>query len=778
MPVGATPTMNRLIESTDGEGNTTTYRYDQAGCGCTEENLVTGIHTPDLPAGVEWTFEYGPGGRLAKMIDPHGFEETYSYEVTGELRETVDRLSRTSTMTHDQLGRVLAMVDTLGRRHTRTYPVPTAGAWSGPGLTAASADGTAAATSLTAAMRSGDYQIGKNAFDTEGHPARISLYRDATIDVSYAHAFDSAARLLNRVSRDGRPSSDPTFQPSLLPVGLANEVHSWNGFTATPLLAFSDSTASTFENQGLSLQRNFEFDVTLEDGFTGGAERAARYAYTRDAGGRLTAMARRYTTGALTIPGTPSPVFPPGSTYTCRPDGRIGQMTGPDGTHDFTYDARGLMATRTVAGEGTYVYAYDAVGRNTRITFPDGHERVQVFDDLGRITSRCYDYSAVPGAATRCYTAMYDPVGNPVRMTDPEGADVLTYDALDRLTSVTREEGGGPVSSEVYAFNAMGALSINAGVAMDHQRPRLDGGGLADSAVPASLGGLPINLDAAGRITSLRGVSLGYSGRGYLIEANPPVPEVSTHILVDAEMRRVLKATADGPEVHWYVYEGMDRVARLDRFGSVVESTLFDGIDHPLRVNRGGVRVFYELDLAGNVRRLRGVGGMDLGGYRFSAFGVQVEDSASGSFEQDLRWKGRPRDALGGGLEAYDMRAREWVPGAGAFVAVDEYAFHNEHTTLWSWPTQNALRFSDPTGRLPWWFPLPPPKPPSPCPRKDDVEAHGELERCQQHAGDDPDGWADYCGTIPRLKRRSCLSHTFSNSTERSNWCYWHFGPG
>ncbi|MCA9591644.1 MAG: hypothetical protein KC657_40385, partial [Myxococcales bacterium] len=84
---------------------------------------------------------------------PHGFEETYSYEVTGELRETVDRLSRTSTMTHDQLGRVLAMVDTLGRRHTRTYPVPTAGAWSGPGLTAASADATAAATALTAAMR-------------------------------------------------------------------------------------------------------------------------------------------------------------------------------------------------------------------------------------------------------------------------------------------------------------------------------------------------------------------------------------------------------------------------------------------------------------------------------------------------------------------------------------------------------------------------------------------------------------------------------------------------
>ncbi len=111
--------------------------------------------------------------------NPHGFTESYTYEATGEVSSVKDRLARTTTMAHDQLGRLLTMVDTLGRRRDRSYTVPTGGAWSGPSLTAASANGTASTTSLSGTLRSGDYQLGINAFDTEGFPAQITLYRDA-----------------------------------------------------------------------------------------------------------------------------------------------------------------------------------------------------------------------------------------------------------------------------------------------------------------------------------------------------------------------------------------------------------------------------------------------------------------------------------------------------------------------------------------------------------------------------------------------------------------------
>ncbi|MCA9644094.1 MAG: hypothetical protein KC492_25550, partial [Myxococcales bacterium] len=155
-----------------------------------------------------------------------------------------------------------------------------------------------------------------------------------------------------------------------------------------------------------------------------------------------------------------------------------------------------------------------------------------------------------------------------------------------------------------------------------------------------------------------------------------------------------------------------------------VESTLFEGIDHPVRTKRGATTVYFELDLASNVRRLRAAGGADLGGYRYSAFGRELEDTASVSFDQDLRWKGRPRDVLGASLETYDMRAREWVPEMGGFGSVDELAFWDVRTTLWGWPAQSTLRFADPFGRGEsggggstddWSSPLPCPEPSAKC---------------------------------------------------------------
>jgi RHS repeat-associated protein len=147
-----------------------------------------------------------------------------------------------------------------------------------------------------------------------------------------------------------------------------------------------------------------------------------------------------------------------------------------------------------------------------------------------------------------------------------------------------------------------------------------------------------------------------------------------------------------------YVNQGDLRIARLGPSGAVVESTLFDGVDHPLRLKRGGVSTFFELDLAGNVRRLRGAGGADLGGYRYSAFGKTLENTAS--IDQVLRWKGRPRDVIGG-LELYDMRARTWVPEMGVFLSIDAFWAQDPTSTLWAWPGQSPLRFADPTGRNP-----------------------------------------------------------------------------
>ena len=326
-------------------------------------------------------------------------------------------------------------------------------------------------------------------------------------------------------------------------------------------------------------------------------------------------------------------------------------------------------------------------------------------------------------------------------MADPDGVEVFEYDALDRLKKVTRDVGGVAVNVEDYAYNALGALKVNAGVVLDDQRPKLAGGGTAEAAVPGNVGGLPVVLDAGGRVTSLRGTSFTWTKDGTLRQVDEPIPALPETYGVDARGRRYSRMLG-GVVQEYYAYEGQDRVAvvgpnGVDVFGSgvagpILESYLFDGIDHPLRVKTASATAYYELDLAGNVRGLRASGGASLGQYRYSAFGQTLEDTSL--ITQPLRWKGRWYSPVAGGT--YDVRARQWSPELGTFLSIDEFQYQEAKSTLWGWPNQNPNRFGDPQGRGKICFPInlfitvciswpdpppspppsPPPTPPSPGP--------------------------------------------------------------
>ncbi len=674
---------NRLLETRDALGNATTYGYAHAGCNCSQENLVTSIHTPDLPAGVDWTMTYDRDARLSAVTDPQGFTEQYSYESTGELKQVIDKLLRPTTWTHDQLGRVTAMTDTLGRSHAHAYAIESSGVWSGPTLMSGSGDPTPPTVSLTAPLRSGDYQIGHNAYPNFGFPANISVYRDATFELGYTEYTDRVRRLAQRNDRVGLAIASAAIPNAGTNNTLRDEVFTYDGRTTAPVIASMTSTAVTGPFESAIFTRDRWLDVQNHDAYLDLPGDSLSITFTRDLAGRPLTQSWTYGRGTS-----------PSSTYTYRPDGRLARLVNPDGVHDFSYDSRGLMETQTVGGEGTYTFGYDVMGRNDFLEYPDGHVRRQRFDELGRLTSRCYEY---PPTAPRCYTASYDAIGNPVRMTDPDGVDVIAYDELDRLTRVTRQTVDGvTLSVEDYAYNALGALRLNAGAVLDHQRPRLDGAGLADAAVPATLGGQPVVLDRGGSVTSLKGTAFKWSKKGFLESIQEPAPAAPILFGVDAELRRTAqKQGAAFDEVNYY--EGLDRVAILHApTGAVKESYLFDGIDHPLRIKRNTTTAYYELDLASNVRALYASGGSPLGGYRYTAFGKTAEDTTT--FAQPLRWKGRWHSVVGG-TELYDVRARQWSPELGVFLAIDDYQFHDGKTTLWGWPANNPNRFVDPLGR-------------------------------------------------------------------------------
>ena len=616
-------------------------------------------------------------------------------------------------------------------------------------LFASSPNASAAPTDLAAPLADGQYQIGVAEHRARGYDAGIELYRDATFKIDFGNDLDRYGRVTRRHDRTAL-----TFGTGLPTGGVAPFFDERFSYDVNSPFDIIRTIAGEYSSGGESgsLTRDFEFDVTQtagwQDNFGGG--RIGQEVFTRDAAGRIT----RIDTQFLPPAGNPLTSSPTEITYNAA-----GQVTTLNVSTRFetrTYNTRGLVATRTLSFRykhpggsihletlGSFTYGYDSMGRNTSLDFPNGLSRVQQWDELGRLTSRCYEHPGV--APTRCYTAQYDEVGNPVVLDDPETTSIITYDLLDRVTEVrTTIKATSAVEVETYAYNALGGFSTYDSSPVDHQRPRLDGNGSASSGVPATHGGQPVDLSGAGRVTRLGDSLLEYNRRGRL--ARVVQPGLTEAYGYDVLQRRIAKTpTISGVSDTTYFYQHEPDMAQLDVQSSATTTSVpttnvaatyaafvglpvesfprqvfaYDGVDHPLWAFNAFLHdYFYELDTLGNVRRLRGhinrTGDgplplpSDLGGYRYSAFGKLKTPDAETPLpttlyaDQPLRWQGRWWNETVGNVVAggtYDFRARTWSPELGSFLQADELGFLTSTGTLWSWPGQNSLRNRDATGR-------------------------------------------------------------------------------
>ena len=523
---------------THDSNNRLAYGYTIQNCGCSEADRLTSIQTPDLVTpNLAWALDYSPEGRLKTITDPDGHATSLAYQATGELSQVTDANHHGASMTYDSLGRLSGAIDALQRSHTRAYPDQTSSGSSGTSIMSGGPDGAAVTTDFTAPLSSGQYQIGLNLFQQRGDPAQVSFYRDATFELSFGSSgtrpSDSRSVGIASAPRSRRPRSFPTAAPATT-----------KRTSRTTCRVPTRSCPPSFRRLARARTRTAPTPRTpstttpksaASSSASPGSSRPSPA--TQRAASRPTPASSSGATAAAAPTRSPSSAFScngPSTTYTYSPsNGRVTNFTDADGSHDVTYDTRGLVQAITVGSEGTYTFFYDEVGRNVEVDFAGSLVRTQQYDHEGRLTSRCYDGDSIE----RCYTATYDAAGNPTEMTDPDGWYTFEYDDLDRLSQSTRG-----IEVETYDYNALGALHTNAGLTLDDQRDKLAGGGTADAAVPASYDNVAITLDLGGRITSLFGNTLAYNGRGRLISITHPTQNNTTnaeYYAYDSQMRRI-----------------------------------------------------------------------------------------------------------------------------------------------------------------------------------------------------------------------------------------------
>ncbi|HEY0468939.1 MAG TPA: hypothetical protein VGC79_32325, partial [Polyangiaceae bacterium] len=551
----------RITSITDAENNTTQLSYQTAGCSCSNGNRVTSIATPDLAPDQKWAMAYSPDGDLQSTTTPLNEKETYDHNAQRDLVTLVDRADRPTTFGYDQLGRKSTIVDPVGRVGTFSYSLASASSWVGPTLYAQSQTATPAPIGLTAALADGQYQVGTNGFQPGGDRSHIALYRDATFQSSQWLATDWLDRVRARTDRSGMPFDSVAPGPAQgASVPFVDEFYGRTSPFGIPSLLNTDENSSQYYRA--TFVRNPDYDLTqFDSAFLGRmtSQPNRQISVSRDVAGRLTGV-NIATVGSSVIKYLPNSQLDSVnvSTPAIATDFSGNLCTGPSGTRcdslpfctvessscaygkcriangsvqgqclayvssaqsrseRFGYDARGLVSIRSIpfasdTASGNIQYGYDRVGRNTLLVFPDGHQRTQIFDALGRLTSRCYQYT--DGTPDHCYTAQYDQVGNPTVLIDPGMRQVIGYDRLDRVTSVSRFVPPNATNAayvEHYVYNALGSFSIYDGTIVDDQRPRLTGSGKASAGIPASYAGQPITLDDGGRVTSYNGQTFQY----------------------------------------------------------------------------------------------------------------------------------------------------------------------------------------------------------------------------------------------------------------------------
>jgi len=530
--------LNRLSTSTDGEGDVTTYDYDEEGNRSllrTPEGhettyaydelgkliRVTQPPTPDLPAAVS-RYAYDEGRNRVRQTDANSHAVSMTYDALDRLSSMVQDpggLEFTTTHAYDENGNETSLVDPKGQKVTSAF------------------DELNRLKSRAYAFAAGD---------------AVRPWRHTTT-VSYAYDANGNLRQVDETVASG---TDP---PSVLTTGRVYDDLDRLTSEVQPLAdGGSQSVGYTYFRNGTR--------QTVTD--PGGVVTS----YTYDGQNRLSS--------ALTAGGLVS--------YTYFPDDLLRTVRYPSGvvaTHAYDRaDRLVLLANaRGPSVVSSYVYTYDRNGnRLSQVETNGGTAETTTYgyDALDRLKTITYPTDA-SFPAGRVVSYGYDAVGNRTRETEkiPAGAILAdkqgVFDNLNRLTSLTDLVDGSGTTSFTWDANGNQRTKAVGGVTTDYRYDTRDK--LVEVVSGAStLGRFQYCYDGK-RIKKIGAdgvVQYVYDQASVLSELDGSGAQVAKY---DYGSDRLLSMTRSGEGRRWYSLDALRSVVNLtDDSGSLVASYHLD----------------------------------------------------------------------------------------------------------------------------------------------------------------------------------------------------------
>ncbi|MEF8704045.1 MAG: RHS repeat-associated core domain-containing protein [Candidatus Accumulibacter sp. UW26] len=600
-----------LVTRTDPRTQVTTYRYDDA-------NRLDKVSTTIAGQTIETSTIYDLAGRVIATINANKHRDSTTYDATGNVVARANALTFTTTYAYDADNRVIAVTDPEGRRTETTYdPVGRVTSVRTPaGTRSTTYDGDGRVIKfIDAAGRQTLY-----GYYPPGHPAagHLATVTDALGAVTQAAEYDLAGNVKRIIDPAGH------------------------------------STSFTYDARNRLLRRTDAKGQVWSTGY----DLAGNVIRREAPGGLVTTYTYDLVNQLLTETLPDNRVL----TYTYDANGNRVSMTDDTGTTRYKYDRANRLSLVIDPRNKQVSYTYDPAGNRIALGYPNGKTVAYGFDAGERLTS-------VTDWLGKTSTYALNKAGQVVAINYANGSRAtMAYDTSGRLTDLANLQNGDTAISN-HKLTLDGNGNITTATA---QLPLLPTFAASTRTMSynaanrlATVDGVAVSHDPAGRITGLAGNSYAYDGRDLMTAISGATSASFSYngaghrvarTLAGVTTRYVIDPNAELPNV----------VTETDASGVDQRSYIY-GYGLLEQITAANVPSWYHFDPTGHTLALTNAAGTVSDRYAYTPYG---DTTASGTTVNPFRFVGK-YGVMDDGNGMQYMRARYYRPDVARFMSLD-----------------------------------------------------------------------------------------------------------